>query len=97
MSIPFICAERARAFAANIGGRLIGTSFAAVTSYLATTAWVPGGSPAAKTAYTAAGVALLVYLVGSIACFWLPEPKSTRPDGIEGSQDGRGIPSLRLP
>ena len=27
-------------------------------------------------AFTAAGVALFVYLVGSIACFWLPEPKA---------------------
>ncbi len=63
-------------FAANIGGRLIGTSFAAVTSFIAGTAWVPGGSPPAKTAFTAAGVALFVYLVGSIACSWLPEPKS---------------------
>lgn len=63
-------------FAANIGGRLIGTFFAALTSGLATQAWVPGGSPESKTAYTAAGVALFVFLVGSIACFWLPEPKS---------------------
>jgi hypothetical protein len=62
-------------FAANIGGRLIGTSFAA-TSYIATASWVPGDSPSAKVAYTAAGVALFVYLVGSIACFWLPEPKT---------------------
>ena len=29
----------------------------------------------AKMAYTAAGVGFAVYLVGSIACFWLPEPK----------------------
>jgi MFS family permease len=63
-------------FAANIGGRLIGTSFAAVTSFLAATAWVPGGSPPVKTAFAAAGIALFVYLVGSLACFWLPEPKS---------------------
>lgn len=63
-------------FAANIGGRLIGTSFAAVTSFIAATAWVPGGSPPARTAFTAAGVALFVYLVGTIACFWLPEPKT---------------------
>ncbi len=61
-------------FAANIGGRLLGTSFAAVTSFVATAPWVPGGIPPAKMAYTAAGVALFVYLVGSIACFWLPEP-----------------------
>jgi hypothetical protein len=60
-------------FAANIGGRLIGTSFAAVTSQIAARAF-EGGSPPINLAYTAAGVALFVYLVGSIACFWLPEP-----------------------
>src|SRR5262249_52320763 len=63
-------------FAANIGGRLIGTSFAAVTSSIATATWMPGGSPPARTALASAGVALFVYLVGSISCFWLPEPKS---------------------
>jgi hypothetical protein len=61
-------------FAANIGGRMIGTSFAYVTSTLATQAFIPGDSAPMKTAYTAAGVALFVYLVGSIACFFLPEP-----------------------
>jgi MFS family permease len=64
-------------FAANIGGRLLGTSFAAVTSFIAVAPGVPGDSASAKVAYTAAGVALFVYLVGSIACFWLPEPKTT--------------------
>jgi MFS family permease len=63
-------------FAANIGGRLIGTSFAAVTSSLAAAAWMPGGTPPVKTALAAAGIALFVYLIGSIACFWLPEPGS---------------------
>lgn len=61
-------------FAANIGGRMIGTSFAWVTSTLALKEFVPGGSPAAKMAYTAAGVAVFVYAVGSIACGFLPEP-----------------------
>jgi hypothetical protein len=28
-----------------------------------------------RLAYAAAGVGLFVYLVGSIACFWLPEPR----------------------
>jgi len=59
-------------FAANIGGRMIGTSFAAVTTMLSK--YAPGDAPSIKLAYTAAGVALFVYLVGSIACFWLPEP-----------------------
>jgi len=55
-------------FAANIGGRVIGTSAALLTAWLTTL--MPGQS----TALAAAAVALLVYLVGSILCFWLPEP-----------------------
>jgi MFS family permease len=61
-------------FAANIGGRMIGTSFAWVTSTIAVQSWVPGGSPATKIAYTAAGVGFAVYLVGLIMSFALPEP-----------------------
>lgn len=61
-------------FAANIGGRMIGTSFAWVTSTLALKDFVPGSSPAAKMAYAAAGVAVFVYAVGSLACCFLPEP-----------------------
>jgi MFS family permease len=59
-------------FAANIGGRLLGTSFAWVTATLAVTtdrAFAP-----MKVALVAAGVAFTVYLVGFIASFWLPEP-----------------------
>lgn len=59
-------------FAANIGGRLIGTSLAWVTATLAKTpdaAFAP-----TKLAYTAAAVGFAVYLVGFIASFWLPEP-----------------------
>ncbi|TWT98362.1 MFS transporter [Stieleria varia] len=55
-------------FAANIGGRMIGTSFAAVTAWLTT--MLPSGS----TAVAAAIVALIVYLIGSVLSFWLPEP-----------------------
>ena len=68
-------------FAANIGGRMIGTSFAYVTSQLAVQEFMPGGSAPAKVAYAAAAVAFFVYAVGSIACFWLPEPpKQDLPD-----------------
>ena len=82
-------------FAANIGGRLIGTSFAAVTSFVATAPWVPGGIPPAKIAYTAAGVALFVYLVGSIACFWLPEPnKVGRTERIREERRGQKTTAL---
>jgi hypothetical protein len=60
-------------FAANIGGRMIGTSFAWVTTTLATMPFVPGTGPA-KTAYTAAAVALFVYAGNLILSFLLPEP-----------------------
>jgi hypothetical protein len=71
-------------FAANIGGRMIGTFFAMVTTTIATSIAVSADlSPAQSAvaiaknyAFTAAAVALFVYLVGSIACFWLPEPKA---------------------
>jgi MFS family permease len=62
-------------FAANIGGRLIGTSFALVTSTLAAQAFIPGSDQPEKFAHAAALVALFVYLVGTVACFFLPEPK----------------------
>jgi MFS family permease len=60
-------------FAANIGGRLVGTSFAWITATLAVTsdrAFAP-----TKVALVAAGVAFSVYLIGFIASFWLPEPQ----------------------
>jgi MFS family permease len=59
-------------FAANIGGRMIGTSFAAVTLLLSK--FMPGGSPPMQLANAAAAVALFVFFVGNIACFFLPEP-----------------------
>jgi MFS family permease len=60
-------------FAANIGGRMIGTSFAWVTSEIAGV--VHFGSDPVNMAWTAAGVAFFVFLVGSLACFLLPEPQ----------------------
>src|SRR5688500_14323223 len=59
-------------FAANVGGRMIGTSAALLTTTLAGS--MPGASPSHQMAYAAASVALLVYGVGVIASFWLPEP-----------------------
>lgn len=63
-------------FAANIGGRLIGTSMALVTNKLAVLSFMPGESPAMKMAYAAAIVGFAMYAIGTIACFWLPEPKA---------------------
>jgi hypothetical protein len=60
--------------AANIGGRMIGTSAALVTTQLANV--MPGAGPAAKLAHAAALVGLLVYVGGIAASFWLPEPKT---------------------
>jgi MFS family permease len=60
-------------FAANIGGRMIGTSFAAVTTMASK--YAPGELPSSKLAHAAAAVALFVFLVGTILCFWLPEPQ----------------------
>jgi len=62
-------------FAANIGGRMVGTSFAAVTVGLASLAAMPGDGAPAKLANASALVGLVVYAVGSVACFFLPEPK----------------------
>ena len=65
-------------FAANIGGRMVGTSAALVTTQLSNV--MPGGSPPAQLAYAAAAVALFVYAVGFLASFWLPEPGQELPD-----------------
>jgi hypothetical protein len=60
-------------FAANIGGRMFGTSAAFVT-----TNWLaphmPGKTSFEQVALGAALMAVLVYAIGFIASFWLPEP-----------------------
>jgi hypothetical protein len=63
-------------FAANIGGRMVGTSAALLTTQIALT--MPGTGAATKLAYAAGCVALLVYVVGFIASFWLPEPQQEK-------------------
>ncbi len=60
-------------FAANIGGRMIGTSFALVTSELALV--MPGDSDAVKMAAAAAAVGTFVYVANIILSCWLPEPQ----------------------
>ncbi|MBM3803911.1 MAG: MFS transporter [Acidimicrobiia bacterium] len=65
-------------FAANIGGRMIGTSAAVLTTQM--TMLMPAGPPATRLAYAAAAVAVLVYGVGFIASFWLPEPEQELPE-----------------
>jgi MFS family permease len=63
-------------FAANVGGRMIGTSAALLTTQLANV--MPGAGPSAKLAYSAAAVAFLVYAVGFTSSFWLPEPRQEK-------------------
>jgi MFS family permease len=59
-------------WAANVGGRMIGTSFAALTAQLANV--MPGAGPTVKLAYAAAAVGLFTFACGFLASFWLPEP-----------------------
>ncbi|MGE3806724.1 MAG: MFS transporter [Gemmataceae bacterium] len=58
-------------FAANIGGRMIGTSFAWVTVTLQRSL---SGPPEIQLATAAALVGAFVYVVGFVASFFLPEP-----------------------
>jgi predicted MFS family arabinose efflux permease len=59
-------------FAANVGGRMLGTSAAFVTTSLASS--MPGASPSVQLAHAAALVGFTVYLVGTVAATYLPEP-----------------------
>jgi MFS family permease len=59
-------------FAANVGGRMIGTCAALLTTQLVN--WMPGVSPQAKLAYASAIVGTGAYVIGLAASFWLPEP-----------------------
>ena len=63
-------------FAANIGGRMIGTSAALLTTQFARS--MPGNLPATKLAYAAGTVAFLVYAIGFVASFWMPEPQQEK-------------------
>src|SRR3970282_309127 len=58
-------------FAANVGGRMIGTMVALVTTSLVPS--MPGASVPIKLAYAAAIVGTTAYVIGVIASFWLPE------------------------
>jgi MFS family permease len=64
-------------FAANVGGRMIGTSAALITTQLVPA--MPGQSIPVQLAYASAVVGTTVYVIGFIAGFWLPEPKREEP------------------
>ena len=60
-------------FAANVGGRMIGTMGALVTVRLVSV--MPGDSVPVQLAYAAAVVGTTAYVIGVVASYWLPEPK----------------------
>ena len=62
-------------FAANVGGRMLGSCFAALTQWLAAVLPIAAAHPA-RVAYVAAGIAGLVTLANLVASRWLPEPSA---------------------
>jgi hypothetical protein len=60
-------------FAANVGGRMLGTMAALVTVNLV--AAMPGASLPERLAYASAVVGTTAYVIGVLASLWLPEPK----------------------
>jgi MFS family permease len=60
-------------FAANIGGRMLGTPFAWVTQQLALFSFIPGGTPMARTAAASALIAFILYALNLVFSFVLPE------------------------
>jgi hypothetical protein len=70
---PIYLRGTGESFAANVGGRMIGTFAALVTTQLVNV--MPGATPPVKLAYASALVGTTVYLMGFIASFWMPEPK----------------------
>jgi predicted MFS family arabinose efflux permease len=75
-------------FAANVGGRMIGTLAALVTTSLVQS--MPGATLPIRLAYACALVGTTVYAIGSIAGFFLPEPRSEEmPDFLLSSKPSR--------
>jgi hypothetical protein len=60
-------------FAANVGGRMIGTFAALITVQLVNV--MPGASVPIRLAYACAVVGTVAYAINLVASFWLPEPK----------------------
>ena len=59
-------------FAANVGGRMLGTSAAYVTSHLQSV--MPGTAAPMRLAYAASAVAAFVYVLALALSFFLPQP-----------------------
>ncbi len=69
-------------FAANVGGRMIGTCAALVTTSLVTS--MPGGAVPIRLSYAAGIVGTTAYVIAVIASKWLPEPKGEAIAGVVG-------------
>jgi predicted MFS family arabinose efflux permease len=65
-------------FAANVGGRMLGTSAALVTTHLA--ALMPGSSPSERLTHAATAVGIGVYALAIGLTFLLPEPPAKLPE-----------------
>jgi MFS family permease len=65
-------------FAANVGGRMLGTSAALVTTHLA--ALMPGSSPSDRLTHAATAVGIGVYALAIGLTFLLPEPPAKLPE-----------------
>jgi MFS family permease len=60
-------------FAANVGGRMLGTSAALITTRIVM--FMPGGSGSRQLGYAAGIVGFAAYAAGFFASFWLDEPR----------------------
>jgi MFS family permease len=60
-------------FAANVGGRMLGTSAALITTNIVS--HMPASSVTRQLGYAAAVVGFSAYAIGFVASFWLPEPR----------------------
>jgi hypothetical protein len=74
---PMYLRGTGESFAANVGGRMIGTSANFLTTRIAVLllALMPTLARPSGIAYAAAGVALFVYAAGTCLTFLLPEPR----------------------
>ena len=67
-------------FAANIGGRMLGTSFAWITTTIVASTSTSSIAATTRLAYTGAGVALFLFVAAFALSFLLPEPEAELPD-----------------
>ena len=65
-------------FAANVGGRMLGTSAAVITTHLA--ALMPGSGPSSRLTHAATVVGIGVYALALALTFLLPEPPVELPE-----------------